>query len=108
MQESVIQSPDLQISHPWRLCLIACMFPSTSTFLGVDHEELAIHNISDDGLDIDGDDLDHQEPDDEGSDYDYTGVEEEVLFGQEKNGSTESVVEELDNMFIEHEFDYEP
>ncbi|KAG2092926.1 uncharacterized protein F5147DRAFT_821542 [Suillus discolor] len=48
--------------------------------------------------DIDGDDLDHREPDDEDSDYDYAGVEEEVLFGQEKNGSMESVVEELDNM----------
>lgn len=73
-----------------------------------------IHKDASDGLDIDGNDLEHGESDDEDnegsedSDYDYTGVEEEDLFDQEKNGSTESVVGELENMFIEHEFDYEP
>jgi hypothetical protein len=61
-------------------------------------------NVSDDG----GNNLENQESDESESEYDYTGVEEEVLFDQEKNGSTESIVEELDNMFIEHEFDYEP
>ncbi|KAG2336642.1 hypothetical protein BDR05DRAFT_978733 [Suillus weaverae] len=76
-----------------------------------------IHNDASDGLDIDGNDLEHGESDNEdnednedseGSDYDYTGVEEEDVFDQEKNGSMESVVGELENMFIKHVFDYEP
>lgn len=78
-----------------------------------------IHNDASDGLDIDGNDLEHHDgesdnednennEDNEDSDYDYTGVEEEELFHQEKNSSTESVVGELENMFIEHVFDYEP
>ncbi|KAG1726708.1 uncharacterized protein EDB91DRAFT_1254209 [Suillus paluster] len=50
----------------------------------------------------------HEEIDSENSEYEPTGVEEEVLFDQEQNGSTESIIEELDNMFtIEHKLDYE-
>lgn len=64
-------------------------------------------NVSD-VLDMGGNDVENCELDQSESEYDSTGVEEEVLFDQEKNGSTESIVEELDYMFIEHEFDYEP
>lgn len=38
---------------------------------------------------------------------DHTGVEEGDLFDQEKNESSESIVEELDDMFVQHEYDYE-
>jgi hypothetical protein len=44
----------------------------------------------------------------DGLEDDHTGVKEGELFDQEKNESSESVVEELDNMFIQHEYDYEP
>lgn len=39
---------------------------------------------------------------------DYTGVEEGCLFNQEKNESSELIVEELDNMFVQYEYDYKP
>lgn len=41
-------------------------------------------------------------------DDDHTGVEEGDSFDQEENGSSELIVEELDNMFVQHEHDYEP
>ncbi|KAG1827580.1 uncharacterized protein BJ212DRAFT_1474739 [Suillus subaureus] len=51
----------------------------------------------------------NEEINSENSEYEHTGIEEEVLFDQEQNGSTASIIEELDNMFtIEHELDYEP
>lgn len=51
-------------------------------------------------------DADEDELDDALED-DHTGVEEGDLFDQEKNGSSESIMEELDNMFVQHEYDYE-
>jgi hypothetical protein len=50
---------------------------------------------------------DEDELEDEWED-DHTGVEEGELFDQEKNESSESVLEELDDMFVQHEYDYEP
>ncbi|KAG2086765.1 uncharacterized protein F5147DRAFT_781540 [Suillus discolor] len=44
----------------------------------------------------------------DGSEDDHTGVEEGELFDQEKNESSESVVEDLDDMFVQHEYDYKP
>ncbi|KAG2062683.1 hypothetical protein BDR04DRAFT_1123777 [Suillus decipiens] len=37
---------------------------------------------------------------------DHTGGEEE-LFDQENNGSSKSIVEKLDDIFVQHEYDYE-
>ncbi|KAG2741798.1 hypothetical protein P692DRAFT_201726206, partial [Suillus brevipes Sb2] len=50
---------------------------------------------------------DEYELEDEWED-DHTGVEEGELFDQEKNESSESVLEELEDMFVQHEYDYEP
>lgn len=50
-----------------------------------------------------------EETEDENSEYENEGVEEDVLFDQEQNGSTPSMIEELDNMFADGlELDYEP
>lgn len=58
---------------------------------------------------FDGRDGDDEEFEDENSEYENEGVEEDVLFDQEQNGSTPSIIEELDNMFaIALELDYEP
>jgi hypothetical protein len=72
----------------------------SNTFIG--HQEVSLNSDGLDGLEKDVSD------DDDDSEYDCIGVEEEALFDQEKNGSTMSIVKELDNMFLEHEFDYEP
>ncbi|KAG1784229.1 hypothetical protein EV702DRAFT_1191232 [Suillus placidus] len=54
----------------------------------------------------DGDE--NEEIDDENSEYEHTGGEKDVLFDQEQNGSTASIIEELDNMFaVGHKLDYE-
>jgi hypothetical protein len=45
--------------------------------------------------------------DEEDEEDDHVGVEELNLFEQERNGSTESLVEALDEMFNHHVFDYE-
>lgn len=50
------------------------------------------------------------ENDEEGEDDeegDHVGVEELNAFEQERNGSTVSLVEALDDMFTRHVFDYE-
>ncbi|KAG2346750.1 hypothetical protein BDR05DRAFT_974360 [Suillus weaverae] len=38
---------------------------------------------------------------------DYAGVEETNFFGQEQNGSTDSLIEALEEMYSDHIFDYE-
>jgi hypothetical protein len=44
---------------------------------------------------------------DEEDEEEHVGVEELTCFQQEQNGSTESLVEALDEMFTNHEYDYE-
>lgn len=48
-----------------------------------------------------------QAPADEDEEGEHIGVEEVDFFGQERNGSTESLIEALDEMFNGHVFDYE-
>jgi hypothetical protein len=38
---------------------------------------------------------------------DFVGAEEVNLFEQERNGSTESLIEALEEMYTDHVFDYE-
>jgi hypothetical protein len=45
---------------------------------------------------------------DDEDEEDHIGVEELDIFGQERNGSTESLIEALDDMFVtDHALDYE-
>lgn len=48
---------------------------------------------------------DFQDPEDE--EHNHVGVEEVNLFGQEQNGSTDSLVQALEEMYTDHVFDYE-
>lgn len=43
---------------------------------------------------------------DEDEEDDHVGVEEPGFFDQERNGSTESLINALDDMFTRHVFDY--
>jgi hypothetical protein len=44
---------------------------------------------------------------DEEDEEEHVGVKELTCFQQEQNGSTESLVDALDEMFTNHEYDYE-
>jgi hypothetical protein len=48
---------------------------------------------------------DNEDEDDE--ENDHIGIEEPDFFDQERNGSTESLIDALDDMFTRHVFNYE-
>lgn len=43
----------------------------------------------------------------EDDEHDHAGAEEVNLFEQDRNGSTESLIEALEEMYTDHVFDYE-
>jgi hypothetical protein len=51
--------------------------------------------------------LQHAADDENEEGEDHVGVEESILFEQRRNGSTETLIEALEEMYFHHAFDYE-